>query len=690
MSARDIVKKDPANFTPTLGNYTDLQPFRFWCQKVLPLVYDDSLSYYELLCKVVDYLNKTMEDVGVLEGDVTGLHEAYKKLQGYVNDYFSTLDVQEEINNKLDVMSEDGSLSTLLKPIIGNNSLPSFVDSVSAMTNKLLVYVLKSNGHIYYYNSGNWKDSGLIYGAFNSYAPSDIIILPNNVDTYFNNLNDAPINKSVYLYKISSDIMKNLPISPAIGCLSTFQYSDRSNQPGGYQLFVGENRVFTRSNTGSAPNFNWGKWVEISNETTYHPSDILISEGNIKTYFNDLNNAPLNRTIFLLNITDTLMKNLPISPASGCLSTFQYSDRSNQPGGYQLFVSKKRVFTRINSGSAPNFTWSDWIEISSESSYRASDIIIIPSTIGDYFDNLNNAPLNKTIYLYKITDDIMKNLPPISPATGCLSTFQYSDRSNQPGGYQLFVGDNRVFTRSNTGSAPNFNWGNWIELSNPKEEKTYYPKGFNLFRKFCTVGDSLSVGYHTLKDGTAVSEDKDISWSSFIKNKYNNDVYWSGKSGATCLSWLNETSEEWGLKYAKKIGQMPLYILCMGANEVNQTIGSESDIGTTNNTLYSYVSRVIDELKKISPNCFIISTGISRGVGFGSSAINVNAVYKKMEKHYSNYYYMDCINELNSAPFTSLYNNYHYTAIGYNAMAKLFSDKLDEIIKKHLSEFLYV
>jgi hypothetical protein len=689
MSARDIVKKDPANFTPTLGNYTDLQPFRFWCQKVLPLVYDDSLSYYELLCKVVDYLNKTMEDVGVLEGDVTGLHEAYKKLQGYVNEYFSTLDVQEEINNKLDAMSKDGSLSTLLKPIIGNNSLPSFVDSVSDMTNKLLVYVLKSNGHIYYYNSGNWKDSGLVYGAFNSYTPSDIIILPNNVDNYFNNLNDAPINKSVYLYKISSDIMKNLPISPAIGCLSTFQYSGRSNQPGGYQLFVSENRVFTRSNTGSAPNFNWGKWIEISNETTYHPSDILITSVNINSYFNDLNNAPLNRTIFLLNITDTMMENLPISPASGCLSTFQYSDRSNQPGGYQLFVSRNRAFTRINSGSAPNFTWSNWIEISSESSYRASDIIIIPSTIDDYFNNLNNAPLNKTIFLYKITDDIMKNLP-ISPAIGCLSTFQYSDRSNQPGGYQLFVGENRVFTRSNTGSAPNFNWGNWIELSNPKEEKSYYPKGFNLFRTFCSVGDSLSVGYHTLKDGSAVSEDKDISWSSFIKNKYNNEVYWSGKSGATCLSWLNETSEEWGLKYAKKIGQMPLYILCMGANEVNQTIGSESDIGTTNNTLYSYVSRVIEELKKISPNCFIISTGISRGVGFGSSTINVNAVYKNMEKHYSNYYYMDCINELNSLPFTSLYNNYHYTAIGYNAMAKLFSDKLDEIIKKHLQDFLYV
>ena len=120
MSARDIVKKDPADFTPTLGNYTDLQPFRFWCQKVLPLVYDDSLSYYELLCKVVDYLNKTMEDVGVLEGDVTELHEAYKKLQGYVNDYFSTLDVQEEINSKLDIMAENGELTKLIAPLLPN------------------------------------------------------------------------------------------------------------------------------------------------------------------------------------------------------------------------------------------------------------------------------------------------------------------------------------------------------------------------------------------------------------------------------------------------------------------------------------------------------------------------------------------------------------------------------------------
>ena len=111
-----ITPKDPADFDPTMGNYKDLKPFRFWCQKVLPLVYDDSLSYYELLAKVVDYLNKTMEDVGVLHEDVDALHLAYQQLQAYVNSYFSTLDVQQEINNKLDVMAADGTLDRLLLP----------------------------------------------------------------------------------------------------------------------------------------------------------------------------------------------------------------------------------------------------------------------------------------------------------------------------------------------------------------------------------------------------------------------------------------------------------------------------------------------------------------------------------------------------------------------------------------------
>lgn len=104
-----------ANFLPNQNTYTNQGTFRFWCQKVIPLVYDDSLSYYELLCKVVNYLNNVIEDLKKMGEDITNLYNAFEQLQNYVNNYFDNLDVQEEINKKLDEMAKNGELNILLQ-----------------------------------------------------------------------------------------------------------------------------------------------------------------------------------------------------------------------------------------------------------------------------------------------------------------------------------------------------------------------------------------------------------------------------------------------------------------------------------------------------------------------------------------------------------------------------------------------
>ena len=36
-------------------------PLRFWCYKIIPLVYDNSLSYYESLCKIREKLNEVIK-----------------------------------------------------------------------------------------------------------------------------------------------------------------------------------------------------------------------------------------------------------------------------------------------------------------------------------------------------------------------------------------------------------------------------------------------------------------------------------------------------------------------------------------------------------------------------------------------------------------------------------------------------
>ena len=107
---------------PIMPGYTPvntLAPFRQFCQKVLPAVYDDSLSYYELLCKVVNYLNETMSNVNELNKNFTELYNFVAELHKWIADYFTNLDVQEEINNKLDQMVEDGTLEDMVLKAIG-------------------------------------------------------------------------------------------------------------------------------------------------------------------------------------------------------------------------------------------------------------------------------------------------------------------------------------------------------------------------------------------------------------------------------------------------------------------------------------------------------------------------------------------------------------------------------------------
>lgn len=104
------------NYTPPMKGYSGQGAFRFWCQTVLPIVYDDSLSYYELLNKVVVYLNNTIQDVANVEDNVAALLNAYNELQDYVNDYFTDLNIQHQIDDKIDRMVESGAFGDALSP----------------------------------------------------------------------------------------------------------------------------------------------------------------------------------------------------------------------------------------------------------------------------------------------------------------------------------------------------------------------------------------------------------------------------------------------------------------------------------------------------------------------------------------------------------------------------------------------
>ena len=109
-------------------NPENLKPFRKFCMTIgaLPSSYVESLTYQELLLWFCDYLQNTViptvnnnaEAVEELQNLYIELKDYVDKysndLTNYVNNYFDNLDIQNEVDKKIDELFADGSIESLL------------------------------------------------------------------------------------------------------------------------------------------------------------------------------------------------------------------------------------------------------------------------------------------------------------------------------------------------------------------------------------------------------------------------------------------------------------------------------------------------------------------------------------------------------------------------------------------------
>ena len=84
-----------------------------YCQKVLPIVYDDSLSYYESLCKLVAKMNEIINEVNNL--DISNiLNRVDEEVDKQLKDVFEQMNiltdrvngVMDNVNNSLDLYNK--------------------------------------------------------------------------------------------------------------------------------------------------------------------------------------------------------------------------------------------------------------------------------------------------------------------------------------------------------------------------------------------------------------------------------------------------------------------------------------------------------------------------------------------------------------------------------------------------------
>lgn len=93
----------------------------------LPTSYLMSMTYLEQVTWLCNYLEKTV--IPALNQNaqaVKELQELYELLRTYVNEYFDNLDIQTEVNNKLDEMAESGELAEIIAQYLEVSSVLGF------------------------------------------------------------------------------------------------------------------------------------------------------------------------------------------------------------------------------------------------------------------------------------------------------------------------------------------------------------------------------------------------------------------------------------------------------------------------------------------------------------------------------------------------------------------------------------
>lgn len=86
----------------------NLEYFRIWCQKILPLVYEDSLSYYEVLCKVTNKLNEVINNVNNIP-EIIKEYTTEEKLREVLTEIFNEL-------KKVIAVANEGTSKTATEP----------------------------------------------------------------------------------------------------------------------------------------------------------------------------------------------------------------------------------------------------------------------------------------------------------------------------------------------------------------------------------------------------------------------------------------------------------------------------------------------------------------------------------------------------------------------------------------------
>lgn len=171
--------------------FKNLTPFKWFVLENFPFIEADfdALTEWQLFCKLGKEMNKIINSENTLGTQVENVTNAFIALQNYVNNYFDNLDLQEEVNNKLNDMVADGSLQNIISVYVNENIIKTFNTYNDFITDDGLINGMTCKTLGFY----EINDGGSCLYKLTNIQPNDntyYIELNNNLYAYIINTNN--------------------------------------------------------------------------------------------------------------------------------------------------------------------------------------------------------------------------------------------------------------------------------------------------------------------------------------------------------------------------------------------------------------------------------------------------------------------------------------------------------------------
>ena len=566
-----------------------LTPFKGWVLENFPFIEADfdAITNYELICKITEYLNQISSSQNELVTETTNAIN-------YINNYFDNLDVTEEINDKLDKMAEDGTLTNLIK---------DYVDPIyTAYENEINTSLETLN---------NTVDGLTINQTVLENRMDEFTSLEEGSTTGDAELADIRIGQDGFTYTSAGSAVRN---------------NDKI-----FQDILINNELYSLD---SYPVYDgWymaasGKWLATANYgirfIPVTPGDLLVMQtGNSCDY------------IFITDATiPTLENNATINLVAG---TARYSVNKYK----SLIVPATATFIVIAYKNYGTLSQWNYFKLNNHQFINYK----VP-TIKDVQDNANNDFAEELIYgIGSFTPTIGQVESAIYVTNARRFTYDFTKRSydqyvegDDNFNYRLVLFDNDLLVTSYT---------NYINTKTLIPKNTYYKliiayndgttdissysseylnqhvkvisknlydkdKG-SIFINWCCMGDSIPQGYYSYLSGgsptSALNSSK--AWSTKLA-KLNNWNLTNISMGGTGFLYTRPDvitdKNAYTLSSITDFSSYNLVTLAYGINDWkgNQPIGSYTDSTDTPNTVCGALKGTIENIYNSNPNCKIV------------------------------------------------------------------------------------